>query len=198
MKNNKELEKTSKFLSLVLRHDPARIGIALDSSGWANNDQLLQQLAAHGHAITLEQLREVVATSDKQRFALSEDGLRIRANQGHSIAAVDLKLQKREPPELLLHGTAARFLDAIGASGLISQSRNHVHLSADMDVAVSVGKRHGKPVVLTVRARAMAAQGHEFYLSENGVWLTESVPLQFIELESVNLADRQPGSGALE
>jgi putative RNA 2'-phosphotransferase len=183
MKNNKELEKTSKFLSLVLRHNPAKIGLALDSSGWTNIEQLLQRLTVHGHTISLEALRELVAKSDKQRFAISEDGLRIRANQGHSIAAVDLKLQPQEPPELLFHGTADRFLSSIRASGLVSQSRNHVHLSDNMETAINVGGRHGKPVVLIVRACAMSAKGCEFYLSENGVWLTDSVPVEFIEFE---------------
>jgi putative RNA 2'-phosphotransferase len=182
MKNNKELEKTSRFLSLVLRHEPERIGLVLDSNGWANVDQLLHRLEAHGHAITLDQLREVVDTSDKKRFALSGDERRIRANQGHSIREVDLKLQPQVPPVRLFHGTADRFLESIRMSGLKPLSRNHVHLSADVDVAVNVGRRHGKPLVLMVSAAAMAAQGHLFYLSDNGVWLTEFVGPEFIEI----------------
>ena len=124
-------------------------------------------------------LEQVVAENDKKRFAISEDGERIRANQGHSVD-IDLALTASEPPELLYHGTASRFLDSIRATGLHSASRQHVHLSGDEPTATKVGQRHGKPVVLVVRARAMAAAGHLFYFSQNGVWLTERVPVEFI------------------
>lgn len=176
------LVKTSKFLSLVLRHAPETIGLSLDANGWAEVDQLLAQAASHGKAITRGQLDEVVANDSKTRYAYSDDGLRIRANQGHSLAAVDIGLPPATPPAVLYHGTASRFVDAIREQGLRPGSRNHVHLSATEDTAVNVGSRHGKPVVLSIDTAAMLAQGHVFYLSANGVWLTDAVPAAFITL----------------
>src|SRR4051812_11958796 len=170
---------TSKFLSLILRHDPAKVGIVLDAAGWTDVAALLAALAAHGHAITRDELAEIVRTSDKQRFALSPDGTRIRANQGHSVD-VELELPEATPPATLYHGTVAEFLDAIRDKGLIKGSRHHVHMSADIETAKKVGGRRGKPVVLVVRAEAMAAAGHVFFLSANGVWLTDHVPPAFI------------------
>jgi len=173
-----ELTRTSKFLSLVLRHKPEEIGIALDANGWTDVDELLHKWKGKP-ALTRELLDRVVAENSKKRFALSEDGTRIRANQGHSVD-VDLALQPVEPPEVLYHGTATRFLESIRAGGLHCAGRTHVHLSADRETAVKVGSRHGKPVVLTVAARRMHAAGHAFFLSENGVWLTERVPAEFL------------------
>ena len=174
--------ETSKFLSLVLRHAPETIGLSLDANGWAEVDQLLAQAASHGKAITRAQLDAVVANDSKTRYAYSDDGLRIRANQGHSLAAVDIGLPPATPPAALYHGTASRFVDAIREQGLRPGSRNHVHLSATEDTAVNVGSRHGKPVVLSIDTAAMLAQGHVFYLSANGVWLTDAVPAAFITL----------------
>ena len=172
--------KTSKFLSLVLRHAPDTIGLSLDANGWAEVDQLLAQAANHGKAISREQLNDVVANDSKTRYAFSIDGLRIRANQGHSLAAVDIGLPPAIPPAVLYHGTASRFVASIRDQGLIPGSRNHVHLSATEDTATSVGSRHGKPVVLAVDTAAMQAQGHVFYLAANGVWLADAVPVAFI------------------
>jgi putative RNA 2'-phosphotransferase len=132
-----------------------------------------------GKPITREQLEQAIATNDKQRFALSPDGTRIRANQGHSVE-VDLGLVPQEPPELLYHGTARQFLEPIRAEGLVAGKRQHVHLSADVPTALKVGSRHGQPVPLTVRAGAMHRDGLAFYRSENGVWLTDNVPPEFI------------------
>lgn len=173
--------KLSKRLSLVLRHDPASIGLTLDDGGWAAVEDLLRCLGQSGMPATLEHLQEVVSGNDKQRFRFSNDGLRIRANQGHSIA-VELDLEPIEPPDLLYHGTATRFLDSILREGLQKRSRQHVHLSRDIQTATAVGTRHGKPVILTVRARDMRIAGHHFYLSENQVWLTDEVPVTFIDL----------------
>jgi len=172
--------KVSKFLSLVLRHDPARVGIALDSAGWTDVAGLLAALAAHGVQLSREELVELVASSDKQRFALSRDGSRIRANQGHSVE-VELALAPATPPAVLYHGTVDRFVASIRAQGLIKGARHHVHLSADLETATKVGGRRGQPVVLKVRATQMAAAGHAFFVSENGVWLTEAVPVAFLE-----------------
>ena len=174
------LVNTSKFLSLILRHAPEKIGLALDPQGWADIGQLLALAAQHGRGLSREQLDEVVGRDSKTRYAISDDGLRIRANQGHSLSAVDIGLPPSTPPAVLYHGTASRFVDAIRAGGLLAGSRKHVHLSSNHETAVAVGARHGKPVVLTVDAAAMQAQGHVFYVSDNGVWLTPAVPVAFI------------------
>ena len=174
-------QAVSKTLSYVLRHKPEEFGLALDAEGWVSIAELLAALHARGHHVTPEQLREVVATNDKQRFSLSADGAKIRANQGHSVA-VELGLTPVAPPELLYHGTATRFLASIRKSGLKSGSRQHVHLSADQATAVAVGSRHGKPVVLTVQAGQLHRAGGHFYLSANGVWLTAAVPPEYLEI----------------
>jgi putative RNA 2'-phosphotransferase len=173
------LVKTSKFLSLVLRHKPEAIGLGLDANGWADVEELIRLANQQGTRLTRPLLEQVVKENDKQRFAFSADGQRIRANQGHSIK-VDLALAPATPPAQLYHGTATRFLDSIWATGLHSSNRQHVHLSSDLTTATKVGARHGQPVVLVVQAAAMVAAGHEFYLSDNGVWLTEKVPVEFI------------------
>lgn len=174
-----DLTSASRFLSLVLRHRPDLIGLQLDAAGWVDIDALIRLSQAH-RPLTRELIEAVVATSDKQRFAISEDGRRIRANQGHSVA-VDLGLDAISPPDRLFHGTAARFVENIRREGLSRRKRHHVHLSADIDTAMRVGARHGAPVVLVVRAAEMAAAGHAFGRSANGVWLTEAVPAAFID-----------------
>ena len=169
----------SKFLSLVLRHKPETIGITLDSQGWIEVETLLEAMARHGHVLTRPDLERLVRESDKQRFALSEDGTRIRANQGHSVE-VDLALAPQTPPELLYHGTVDRFLDSIRATGLEKRQRHHVHLSAEMGTASKVGERRGKPVILEINSGHMHREGHRFFLSGNGVWLVDHVPTRFI------------------
>lgn len=179
---NPSLIRISKFVSLVLRHDPSKIGLTLDEHGWASVDELLQKapkLGLHFDRATLEQ---VVAENDKKRFAFSEDGQKIRASQGHSID-VDLALEPISPPDVLYHGTAERFRESILQKGLIPGSRNHVHLSADTKTATIVGKRHGKPIIFTVKAREMESDGFSFYLSDNKVWLTEHVPANYLDME---------------
>jgi putative RNA 2'-phosphotransferase len=180
----KNIVKYSKFLSLILRHQPEIIGLSLDENGWADVAQLIALANKQGTALTPELLEEVVATNDKKRFAFSTDKSRIRASQGHSIE-VDLALVPQQPPEYLFHGTATRFLDSIRDRGLIPGSRKHVHLSADESIAMSVGKRHGKPIVLKVRSAEMAQAGISFFLSENGVWLTDTVPFQYLDFPDV-------------
>jgi putative RNA 2'-phosphotransferase len=176
----KLVKQTSKFLSLVLRHQPGLIGINLDPQGWVNTGVLLQQMNLHGHAVTAELLQHVVQANAKQRFAFSECGTRIRASQGHSVA-VDLGLHPSEPPQLLYHGTCTANLVSILQSGILKRDRQHVHLSTGIDTALQVGRRHGVPVVLAVRAGSMHRHGFCFYLSENKVWLTEHVPPVFLE-----------------
>lgn len=165
----------------MLRHRPDVIGLQLDHEGWLDIDQLIKNANKHGHLMTLEILHEVVATNDKRRFALSEDGLRIRANQGHSVLGVELNLQPVIPPAILFHGTVSCFTESIRRQGLLKRSRNHVHLSADEQTAIQVASRRGPPIILTIAAHQMHAAGYQFYLSENNVWLTESVPTQYIE-----------------
>jgi putative RNA 2'-phosphotransferase len=172
---------TSKTLSYVLRHRPDSIDLQLDANGWADVEALLGCLAAHGKPLDRVLLARVVAQNDKQRFAFSADGLRIRASQGHSIA-VDLQLQAAAPPDVLYHGTASRFLKAIMASGLHAGNRRHVHLSADGATARTVGARHGFPVVLRVDAARMRADGRVFYLADNGVWLTGPVAPRYLRV----------------
>lgn len=177
---DKRLVFLSKFLSRVLRHHPEAIGLTLDSQGWADVEHLLALARRHGVALTPELLHEVVEQNDKQRFAFDEDKRRIRANQGHSIP-VDLGLEPVRPPEFLYHGTAAANIEAIKERGLLPRRRNHVHLSADEITAARVGGRHGNPAVLRVQAALMHAAGYRFYLSTNGIWLTERVPTQYLD-----------------
>lgn len=169
--------KVSKYLAKHLRHQPERIGIRLDPHGWVTIDELLRAAARHGFPITRAELDHVVAANDKQRYAIEGD--RIRASQGHTVA-VDLGLPPSPPPAYLYHGTVGRALDAIRAEGLRPMNRLHVHLSADRETAARVGARRGRPVILSVDAGAMHRAYHLFYVSANGVWLTDSVPPEFL------------------
>jgi putative RNA 2'-phosphotransferase len=180
---HKQLEQTSKFLSYILRHQPEAISITLDSDGWVAIDTLITQANQHGESLSKALIEQVVASSDKKRFTLSADGLKIRAAQGHSTSQVHVNHIEQIPPEFLYHGTATRFVDAIKQQGLISGSRHHVHLSVDKQTAASVGQRHGKAVILKVKSLLMSQQGFVFYLSDNNVWLTQKVPVEFLIFE---------------
>ena len=180
---DKEIIRISKFLSLILRHEPERVGLKLDGAGWVSVTDLLEGVNRNAVSLTLEQLKHVVATNDKERFEFSEDGQRIRASQGHSVE-VDLQYESQVPPEFLYHGTPERFLESIRATGLNKGPRHHVHLSPDPQTATKVGQRRGRPVVLTIRSREMHRRGHVFYRSANGVWLVDYVPVQFIEFNT--------------
>jgi putative RNA 2'-phosphotransferase len=182
--NNKTLTETSKFLSYVLRHEPQSIGLALDTQGWASIDALITAAAKHGRMLNRVLIEQVVSTSEKKRFALSPDGSGIRAVQGHSTDSVAISFEEKVPPAVLYHGTATRFLESIRAKGLVPGSRHYVHLSEDMQTAVSVGRRYGKPVVLTIAAGAMHKQGIKFFQAQNGVWLTGNVLPCFLESRS--------------
>ncbi|MEU8591115.1 RNA 2'-phosphotransferase [Streptomyces sp. NPDC048664] len=172
-KDERRTVKVSKYLSKHLRHQPERIGLTLEEGGWVGIDALLAAMDAHGFPVTRAELDHVVATNDKQRFAV--EGGRIRASQGHSID-VELGLPEATPPAHLHHGTVAGALDAIRAQGLRPMNRHDVHLSADRETATRVGARRGRPVVLTVDTGAMHRDGHVFHFSANGVWLTRTVP----------------------
>jgi len=173
------LKSISKFMSLILRHNPGRVGIELDESGWVDVDVLIAAMNANGKSVDRNIIDEVVETNDKKRFTFSDDGSKIRANQGHSIN-VDLKLESKEPPEFLYHGTATKNLASIKVEGLDKRNRQHVHLSSDKVTATKVGQRHGKVVILNVRSGDMHRAGFEFFLSKNGVWLTDNVPVEYI------------------
>jgi len=171
--------RLSKFISKILRHDPASVGIVLDKNGWAYADELISGLNRRGHPINREILERIVRENNKQRYSFNEDRTKIRANQGHSVD-VDVELKKAAPPAALYHGTAAQFLEGIRKDGISRQRRQHVHLSPDPETAAVVGRRHGKAVVLQINAAAMAEAGFDFWLSENGVWLCEGVPPEYI------------------
>jgi putative RNA 2'-phosphotransferase len=175
----KDLTGKSKFLAYVLRHTPESIGLTLDANGWAEIDELLAKCASVGTLIDRTMLEEIVGTNVKRRFTISPDGARIRAAQGHSVA-IDLALEPVEPPEALFHGTAQRFVALIRREGLKPGRRRHVHLSVDEPAAIAVGQRHGRPVVLRVASSAMHGAGHAFYRADNGVWLTDFVPPEFL------------------
>ena len=172
------LSQTSKFIALILRHKPETIGITLDEHGWANVDELIKGIAKQ-RSFDMAMLEKIVAIDDKQRFSFNEDKTLIRANQGHSIS-VDVELEEKDPPEILYHGTGVKYKASIDETGLIPKTRLYVHLSADKETALKVGKRHGSPIIYTVNAAQMHKDGYKFYISKNGVWLTKSVPVKYL------------------
>lgn len=174
--NTKELVSKSKLLSLILRHNPGKIGIALDNNGWTNVLELCEKMP-----ISKEDLVNIVEKDSKQRYSFSEDKVNIRANQGHSID-VDVELKELEPPEFLFHGTADKSLSLILKLGLKPMSRQYVHLSSDKDIAIAVGLRHGKPIVLKIHSKQMWNLGYKFFKSKNNVWLIKDVPLEYISM----------------
>lgn len=171
---------TSRYIALILRHKPEVIGITLDEHGWAHVDELIEGVG-RTHPIDMEMLEEIVRTDDKQRYAFNDDKTLIRANQGHSVE-VEVELKEAVPPCILYHGTAEKFVSSINHSGLISKTRLYVHLSQTSETALTVGARHGKPVIFEVDAARMHADGYRFYLSANGVWLTKSVPIKYLKM----------------
>lgn len=181
MLSEQENKRLSRLLSYILRHHPEHIGIQLDENGWAETSLLIKNLQEKEPAFSLEILRHIVDSNSKKRFAFNEDGAKIRASQGHSVN-IELGYTEQQPPEFLFHGTAEKNLPAIFENGLHKMERHHVHLSAGKETARSVGARHGKPVVLTIRSATMYGQGYKFYVSDNGVWLTENVPAEYIQV----------------
>lgn len=177
----KQITEASKFLSYVLRHKPESIELPITPEGWVNLQDLISKGNASGQHLTMELIDQVVQTSDKKRFEISEDGNLIRAAQGHSTDKVNITYEAKVPPDILYHGTTERFIDGIFEKGLMPMSRHHVHLSQDVSTAETVGARHGSPVVLKIDANAMHVQGHQFYQASNGVWLTAAVPVEFFK-----------------
>jgi putative RNA 2'-phosphotransferase len=174
----KKIKKLSKYLSLILRHRPEKIKLQLDKNGWASVESLLEKVNASHVQFNKAELDFVVENNNKKRFSYNYNQTKIRANQGHSID-IELGYAPVEPPETLFHGTAKQFLTNIKAQGLQKMNRHHVHLSADKDTAINVGQRHGVVTVLTVQSKAMYDAGYEFFLSTNGVWLTDHVPVEY-------------------
>ncbi len=180
MINEKQATHISKFLSLVLRHQPETIGIALDPNGWADVAELIEKCNKNGVQIDRETLNYIVETNAKKRFAFNDELNKIRASQGHS-KAVELGYSNQKPPALLYHGTSEKSINTILENGLQKQSRQHVHLSSDIETAIKVGQRHGKPFVFQVLAEQMYRNKFQFYLSDNGVWLTDHVPVSYLK-----------------
>lgn len=170
----------SKFLSLILRHKPEEVGITLDSKGYADVEELLRGINSSGRFIDKAMLESIVVNDNKGRYSFNADKTKIRANQGHSIK-VDVELCEVNPPEVLYHGTATRFVDSILRDGLKSMSRLYVHLSSDIETAIKVGKRHGRVLVFEVDTRRMSEDGIKFYLSKNGVWLVDFVDSKYLK-----------------
>ncbi len=179
MKNEQQLLRLGKFLSYVLRHKPQEIGIKLNEQGWTDIPTLLKKMNARGKSIDRETLEYLVANNNKKRYTIDSETNQIRANQGHSLS-IDLGYQPQQPPNILYHGTAERFIESIFSTGLQKRNRHHVHLSPDVDTATNVGKRHGKVVILEVLAEEMSQNGFDFYVSENGVWLADEVPANYL------------------
>ena len=173
------LKDTSRFISLILRHKPEVIGITLDERGWANVDELIAGVA-RTRVFNMEMLEEIVRSDEKMRYSFNEDKTKIRAYQGHSVH-VDVELTELPPPPLLYHGTGEKYVPSIEKTGLIPKTCLYVHLSSEYATVQNVGSRHGKPVVFKVDTERMAKDGHKFFLSENGVWLTKSVPAEYLE-----------------
>lgn len=181
--NEREIKNISKFLSLLLRHQPSLIGLKLDENGWADVEELINKSKRKNKHFSKQDLEKVIAENDKQRFSFNEDKTKIRANQGHSIKTVDLQLKSIEPPEYVYHGTVSKFMKLIRENGLQKMSRQHVHLSQNVETAIKVGSRRGVPIILTIQSGKMFREGYEFFKSKNGVWLTNSVPATFIEFK---------------
>lgn len=166
-----DIIRKGKRLAFLLRHDK---DYQFDEHGWREVSDLI---ANHGY--TMELLDEIVETNNKKCYEYSEDKSKIRARQGHSVN-VDVELKEVIPPDILYHGTAKTTLSAIMNEGIIKGGRLHVHLSQTEETALNVGKRHGKPVVIRINTGQMNQDGIKFYLSNNGVWLTEYVSPKYI------------------
>jgi RNA:NAD 2''-phosphotransferase len=178
--NNKTNNKLSKFLSLLLRHSPKTIGITLDENGWTDVIDLIDKMNKNGEKINMEILKEIVNTDNKSRYTFDENYTKIRATQGHSVK-VELGYIPQKPPIILYHGTGKKYIESIFKDGIKKQSRNHVHLSGDKETALKVGQRHGTPIILEILSEEMYNNNHQFFLSENGVWLTDYIPVEYIK-----------------
>jgi len=184
MISDKQLTRISKFLSLVLRHQPETIGIQLDKNGWTDVGELIEKANIYGVKFDRETLNYIVKTNSKRRFAFNNEHNKIRASQGHSIM-IELGHTNQKPPEILYHGTGEESVQSILETGLEKRSRQHVHLSGDIETAIKVGQRHGKPFVFSVLAEQMYNDNFQFFISDNGVWLTDNVPTKYLKRNNV-------------
>lgn len=182
MNTEKQVTQISKLLSFALRHQPEAIGIQLDQNGWTDVNDLIKKVNESGITLDRKLLDYVVETNSKKRFAFNDTLDKIRASQGHSVA-ITLGYSCQKPPEILFHGTGESSVQSILDTGLQKRNRQHVHLSTDIDTAIKVGQRHGKAIVLKVLAEQMHRDNFEFFLSDNGVWLTEYVPVKYLKTE---------------
>ncbi|POY39418.1 RNA 2'-phosphotransferase [Solitalea longa] len=178
--SDKQITHISKFLSLVLRHQPETIAIHLDQNGWTDVDDLLDKANNYGISFDREILDHIVATNSKKRFAFNDTLDKIRASQGHSIE-IELGYTNQKPPEILFHGTGEKSVQSILNTGIEKRNRQHVHLSSDIETAIKVGQRHGKPFVFRVLSEQMHTDNFEFFISDNGVWLTDYVPTKYLK-----------------
>lgn len=172
----------SKFLSLVLRHKPETIGIQLDQNGWVDIVELIEKSNKYGIQFDREILNYIVVNNSKKRFAFNDVLDKIRASQGHSVD-IELGYKNQEPPEILFHGTNEKSVQSILEKGIEKRNRQQVHLSSDLETAIMVGKRHGSPIVFSILASEMYKENYEFFISENGVWLTEYVPSKYLKIK---------------
>lgn len=178
------MQHLSKFLSLILRHDPSSANVTMDKNGWVVVSDLLIGMSAKGKTVTMQNIEDIVSEDSKGRYSFNDDKTKIRANQGHSIH-VDLGLKSEIPPKILYHGTNSRFLEAILKEGLKPMSRQHVHLSDKLETAENVGDRRFKTGTNThvfhIETTPMVADGIKFYKSENGVWLTDGIAPKYLK-----------------
>ena len=184
----KKIKSTGQYIAKIIRHNPDLVGISLDENGWASVDELIEGINSGDRYIDFELLQEIVRTDKKQRFSFNEDKSKVRAVQGHSID-VDLELKAIAPPKFLYHGTAVKYLESIKQSGIEKRTRNYVHLSRNEEIAKDVGARHGVPVILKIDAEKMNREGYEFFMAENGVYLTDYVPYKYVVEVLENLQD---------
>jgi putative RNA 2'-phosphotransferase len=175
-----QIKTASKMLSLVLRHEPQKLNLNMDTKGWVNVEELLLNFSKKNFTMSFEDLAQIVAENNKKRFAFNDDKTKIRASQGHSLDFLEMDYLPIEPPEILYHGTSVDVVDIIKKEGIKKQSRQYVHLSQETETAKNVGGRHGKPFIFTILAKKMHENGYIFYKSENGVWLTDFVPVEFL------------------
>lgn len=188
------MKSDSVFMSYVLRHDPDAINLDMDKRGWVSIQQLIDNANVVNRKLNLDLIKKIVRENNKGRFAISDDGKFIRALQGHSLSKerVSIEFEEKVPPSILYHGTATKFMDSIKEKGLISNNRQYVHLSSNEETAVNVGSRHGTPIILEINTQEMINDGHIFFLSENGVWLTDNVPVKYLAVKHEQNYKRSP------
>jgi len=177
---SKDLINKSKWLALILRHQPEKAGITLDEHGWASIIDVTDPRKAD---IRLKELEEIVLTDNKGRYEFSPDKMKIRAVQGHSLKDVEIEMEECEPPVILFHGTKDQFMSSVMKKGLLKMERQHVHLCLESNTARDVAnRRKGESVLLRINAGDMHKNGIKFYKAKNGVWLVDAVPFKYIEI----------------